>query len=188
MSKSLGNFVTIRELLASWPGEVLRLNMLRTHYRQPIDWTETSVREAERTLDQWYELAGDAKPGLLCADAVDALSDDLNTPKAIAALHDLRAEAAQGAAGAKRSLKASAQMLGLLASTGSQWEARKRASAAIDEIRVGGLIGERAAARKARNFTEADRIRAELDAMGIALKDSKDPKTGELVTTWEVRR
>jgi cysteinyl-tRNA synthetase len=188
MSKSLGNFVTIRELLESWPGEVIRLNMLRTHYRQPIDWTEAGMREAERTLDQWYELAGDAESGLLCADAIDALSDDLNTPKAIAALHDLRGEAAQGALGAKRSLKASAQMLGLLASTRSQWETGKRASATIDEKRVGELIAARAAARKARNFAEADRIRAELDAMNVGLKDSKDLKTGELVTTWEVKR
>ena len=188
MSKSLGNFVTIRELLETWPGEVIRLNMLRTHYRQPIDWTEAGMREAERTLDQWYELAGDVEPGLLCADAVDALADDLNTPKAIATLHDLRGEAAQGALGAKRGLKASAQMLGLLASSQSQWAARKRASAAVDEVRVGDLIAARAVARKARNFAEADRIRAELDGMSIALKDTKDPQTGDLVTTWEVRR
>jgi len=188
MSKSLGNFVTIRELLETWPGEVIRLNMLRTLYRQPIDWTEAGMREAERTLDQWYELAGDVEPGLLCADAVDALADDLNTPKAIATLHDLRGEAAQGALGAKRGLKASAQMLGLLASSQSQWAARKRASAAVDEVRVGDLIAARAVARKARNFAEADRIRAELDGMSIALKDTKDPQTGDLVTTWEVRR
>jgi cysteinyl-tRNA synthetase len=188
MSKSLGNFVTIRELLEGWPGEVIRLNMLRTHYRQPIDWTEAGLREAERTLDQWYELAGDAEPGVLCADAIDALADDLNTPKAIAALHDLRGEAAKGALGAKRGLKASAQMLGLLASPRPQWETRKRASAAVDETRVGDLIAARAAARKAKNFAEADRIRAELDGMSIALKDSKDPRTGELVTTWEVKR
>ena len=188
MSKSLGNFVTIRELLANWPGEVIRFNMLRTHYRQPIDWTESGMREAERALDQWYELAGDAEPGLLCADAIDALSDDLNTPKAIAALHELRGEAAQGAVGAKRSLRASAQMLGLLASSRSRWEERKRAAAAVDEARVSDFISARAAARKAKNFTEADRIRVELDAMGVALKNSKDPKTGELVTTWEVKR
>ena len=99
MSKSLGNFFTIREVLAEWPGEAIRLAMLQTHYRQPINWTSTGLAEAKRTLDHWYQLAGDAPPGMLCADVVDALADDLNTPKALAAFHELRGEAAQGLGG-----------------------------------------------------------------------------------------
>jgi cysteinyl-tRNA synthetase len=79
-------------------------------------------------------------------------------------------------------------MLGLLQRSGSQWTARRRAAASIGEAQICDFILARAAARKAKNYAEADRIRAELDAMGIALKDSKDPKTGELVTTWEVKR
>jgi cysteinyl-tRNA synthetase len=188
MSKSLGNFVTIRDLLADWPGEVIRLNMLRTHYRQPMDWTVSGLREAGRTLDHWYDLTGDSKPGLLCADAVDALCDDLNTPKALAALHELRGEAAAGSAGAKASLKASAEMLGLLTRDRRDWVAAERSAVGIDEARISDFVAARVAARKAKNFAEADRIRAELEKMGIMLKDAKDPATGELVTTWEVRR
>jgi cysteinyl-tRNA synthetase len=188
MSKSLGNFVTIRELLNDWPGEVIRLNMLRTHYRQPIDWTTAGLREAARTLDQWYDAVGDVGPGMLCADAVDALADDLNTPQAITVLHRLRDEAAAGPTGAKACLKATGQLFGLFDLTASEWATRRRGQAAVDETKIVDFIEARVAARKAKNFAEADRIRAELDALGVALKDSKDPTTGELVTTWEVKR
>src|ERR1700759_5018254 len=90
MSKSIGNFVTIRELLADWPGEVLRLNMLRTHYRQPIDWTMKGLEESAKTLDDWYALAGPRpeRPG--GGAVLEALCDDLNTPRAITELHALR--------------------------------------------------------------------------------------------------
>src|SRR5262249_460492 len=80
MAKSLGNFVTIRDLLKDWPGDVLRLTMLLTHYRQPLNWTTNALRESQRTLDHWYELTADATPGILCADVIGALADDLNTP------------------------------------------------------------------------------------------------------------
>jgi cysteinyl-tRNA synthetase len=188
MSKSLGNFVTIRDLLTDWPGEVVRFNMLRSHYRQPMDWTEAGLAETARTLDQWYEVIGDVEPGMLCADGVDALADDLNTPKALTVLHQLRDEAMDGPEGAKACLKATGQLLGLFGKTGSQWAADRRSTAKVGEARIIDFIAARVAARKAKNFAEADRIRAELDAMGIALKDAKDPATGELVTTWEVKR
>jgi cysteinyl-tRNA synthetase len=188
MSKSLGNFVTINQVLKDWPGEVARLSMLKTHYRQPIDWTLSGLRETARTLDQWYEAIGDVEPGMLCADAVDALTDDLNTPMAVTVLHRLREEAGKGPTGAKASLKATGQLFGLLGSTATEWMAHNRAKVSVDEGLVSGLISARVAARKAKNFAEADRIRAELEAMGIILMDAKDPATGELVTTWEVRR
>jgi cysteinyl-tRNA synthetase len=188
MAKSAGNFVTIRELLAEWPGEVLRLNMLRTHYRQPIDWTESGLREAKRTLDQWYELTADVSPGALADDALEALIDDLNTPKALAGLHELRAEAAKGTTAAAASLKATAQLVGLLQGTALQWAGWRPQSVTIDDAKVADFIAARLAARKAKNFAESDRIRDELTAMGVALKDGKDPKTGEPTTTWEIAR
>jgi cysteinyl-tRNA synthetase len=182
MSKSLGNFFTIRELLAEWPGEALRFNMLRTHYRQPLDWTKAGLHESKRILDQWYALTADVAPGYLCADALEAVADDLNSPKALAALHELRGEAAKGSKPAAASLKASAQMIGLLQHSASEWAAWRPASLAADESTIVSLIDARNAARKAKNFKESDRIRDELKAMGVVLKDSKDG------TTWEIAR
>jgi cysteinyl-tRNA synthetase len=189
MSKSLGNFITISELLRDWPGEAMRLAMLSTHYRQPTNWTEKGLEDARRTLDHWYELTADAPPAAaLCADVLQALEDDLNTPQAIAALHALRSEAAKGSKPAAGCLKSSAQLMGLLQLTQDEWKSWRPASLSIDEHRVRNLIAARNAARRAKNFKEADRIRDELAAMSVQLKDAKDPATGEIVTTWEVKR
>ncbi|HXX09003.1 MAG TPA: cysteine--tRNA ligase [Pseudolabrys sp.] len=182
MSKSLGNFVTIHELLKDWPGEAVKFAMLQTHYRQPINWTVAGLRDAQKTLDHWFDLTAEAEPGYLCADAVDTLMDDLNTPKAFAALHELRGEAAKGAKAAAACLKASAQLVGLLQLPAAKWAAFRPASVSIDESKVVSLIEARATARKAKNFKESDRIRDELAAMGVVLKDSKDG------TTWEIAR
>jgi cysteinyl-tRNA synthetase len=182
MAKSLGNFVTIRDLLKDWPGEVIRLTMLLTHYRQPLNWTTNALRESQRTLDHWYELTADAAPGMLCADVIGALADDLNTPKAIAALHELRTQATKGNTGACGSLKASAQLIGLLQQTAVQWASFRPASIAVDENKVTALIAARNAARQAKNFRESDRLRDELAKMGVVLKDTKDG------TTWEIAR
>jgi cysteinyl-tRNA synthetase len=182
MAKSLGNFVTIRDLLKDWPGEVVRLSMLLTHYRQPQNWTATALRESQRTLDHWYELTADAAVGMMCSDVIGALADDLNTPKAIASLHELRAEAAKGQKAASASLKASAQFVGLLQQPAAQWASFRPASIALDENKVTTLIAARNAARQARNFKESDRLRDELAKMGVVVKDTKDG------TTWEIAR
>jgi cysteinyl-tRNA synthetase len=182
MAKSAGNFVTIHELLRDWPGEVVRLAMLQTHYRQPINWTNAALREARKTLDHWYALTAEVAPGLLCADTLDALADDLNTPKAITALHELRAEAAKGIKAAAACLKASAGLVGLLQETAAHWAAFRPAAVAINENEVAGLIEARNAARKLKDFKESDRIRDELAQMGVVLKDTKDG------TTWEIAR
>lgn len=183
MSKSLGNFITIHDLLQDWPGEAVRLAMLTTHYRQPFNWTAAGVREAKRTLDHWYELTDGVEPGcMLCADVLQALEDDLNTPKALAAIHELRREAAKGEKSAAACLKACAQFLGLLSKTAEEWTAWRPASVKVDTGQVERLVDARTAARDARNFAEADRIRDELAGMGIAIKDGPEG------TTWEVAR
>src|SRR6201989_1250746 len=121
MSKSLGNFVTIRDLLADWPGEVLRLNMLKMHYRSPADWTLKGVEESARTLDDWYRVAADASGEQPANAVVDSLSDDLNTPQTIAELHALRGRAATGNDDDRRAFAGSLRFLGFLAETAAQW-------------------------------------------------------------------
>jgi len=191
MAKSEGNFVTIRELLADWPGEVLRLNMLRTHYRQPIDWTVAGVLESQKVLDHWYDIVADM-PMPIGVDADDevvgSLCDDLNTPSALTRLHALAGEIRSCASGLhqlelKNKLKASAGFLGLLEFTKGKALEHHPHRRVVDADKVNALIDARNAARKAKSFKEADRIRDELNAMGIELEDHKDG-----TTTWKVKR
>jgi cysteinyl-tRNA synthetase len=181
MSKSVGNFFTIRELLADWPGEVLRLSMLKTHYRSPLDWTLKGAEESAKTLDDWYAIAADAEGGQPSAAVVEPLSDDLNTAQTMAALHGLR-HAALANEQSRNEFAGSLRLLGFLSESAAQWEGRKRQASGIDANRVNALIADRTAARARKDFKESDRIRDELAAMGIAIKDSKEG------TTWEVAR
>ena len=244
MSKSLGNFFTIRELLESWPGDVLRLQMLMTHYRQPLNWTDDRAMLARSELEEWghvlgahYNLPNDKKPDTI----VEALSDDLNTPNAIAALRDLCSRAKRGGLSELLEFASACKFLGfrelsrpglfqfgvLAMNVGkhnlfkySETVERLRAGIAnnvpesvrsrllssiqrdgldvrIDrygtvtliqgeqdaiEKRINQLVADRTAARARKDWKEADRIRDELAAMGIVLKDTKDG------TTWEVAR
>jgi cysteinyl-tRNA synthetase len=182
MSKSLGNFVTIRELLADWPGEVLRLNMLKAHYRSPMDWTLKGLEESARTLDDWYWVAADIKGGRPSDAVIAALSDDLNTPQMVASLHGLRNSAASGNDGDRDQFAASLRLLGFLSESAAEWKDRKQQASGIDAKQIDGLIADRTAARARKDFRESDRIRDELAAMGVLIKDSKDG------TTWEVAR
>jgi cysteinyl-tRNA synthetase len=182
MSKSVGNFVTIRDLLADWPGEVLRLNMLKTHYRSPIDWTLKGLEESAKTLDDWYGIAADDR-GEQPSDAVlDALSDDLNTPQMIASVHGLRNSAASGNQRDRSQFTASLRLLGFLSESAAEWKGRKQQASGLDAKKIDGLISARAAARARKDFEESDRIRDELAAMGVVIKDSKEG------TTWEIAR
>jgi cysteinyl-tRNA synthetase len=202
MSKSLGNFVTIHDLLNTtrfggrkWSGEVLRLAMLRTHYRQPIDWTLRALEESEKTLDRWYDAVGDADPGVEIADGLlAALEDDLNTPAAVAELHRLAHPAISGLAMAgltqagqapvsPASFKASANLLGLLTQPKSARGGMAPKPEPAESERIGDLLAARASARANKDWRESDRLREELARMGVAIKDNKDG-----VTTWEFRR
>ncbi|HTJ01858.1 MAG TPA: cysteine--tRNA ligase [Methylovirgula sp.] len=185
MSKSLGNFITIRQALADWPGEVLRLNMLKTHYRQPIDWTVASLRETQRELDRWYPVAKQfaESDAILAPEFIATLEDDLNTPDAITVLRRLFKEASDDVAYAGARFASSGHLLGLFQKELPEWQHWKPADFKIDEIMVAHKIKERLDARKAKDWAASDRIRDELAEIGVALKDNKDG-----TTSWEVKR
>jgi cysteinyl-tRNA synthetase len=191
MSKSEGNFVTIRQLLADWPGEVLRFNMLRTHYRQPIDWTASGLKESQQILDGWYEIVGDepVDPGIQPDAALLAsLCDDLNTPSTLARLHAIAGEIRGPASGLrqielKRTLKASGQLLGFLSQALHSYLASDPHRLVVDEPKVQGLIENRAKARAAKNFALSDEIRKELSKMGVEIEDHKDG-----TTSWKLKK
>ena len=185
MSKSLGNFFKIRDMLADWPGEVLRLNMLKTHYRSPLDWTLKGSEESAKTLDDWYAVAADAEGGQPSSAMVAALYDDLNTAQAMAVLHGLRNAAASGGERERAEFAASLRLLGFLSISAAAWKGRKQQASGVDAKEVDRLIADRAAARARKDFRESDRIRDALAAMGVAIKDGKDVD-GKPVTTWEI--
>jgi cysteinyl-tRNA synthetase len=154
MSKSLGNVVTVGELLEQGhKGETLRFALLSAHYRQPLEWSSQLIAQSKATLDRLYRGAGDAAAGEVDAGVAEALADDLNTPLALSRLSAISDPA---------SLRASAELLGLLGSSQSDWFQGE------GDARIDDLIAARAAAKKERNFAEADRIRAELADEGVS--------------------
>jgi len=190
MSKSLGNTLVVHELLEHWPGEAMRYLLLSAHYRQPLDWSESALRQAVATLDRLYRALEpypeNEFPGTRPANpVVEALEDDLNTPAALAALNTLARELGQCSDAAEcarlaGALRASGRLLGLVQQS-EAWTEQRQGVSAIDPERVDELVELRTAARQRREFAEADRIRDELDAMGVELEDSPDG------TRWRVK-
>ena len=183
MSKSLGNFYTVHDLLKEYPGEAIRLLLLKTHYRQPLDFTKAGLAEAKQELDRWYGALRRAQSETQdvgeASRVVAALEDDLNTPLAIAALHEVASEINKTGEGAAR-LRSGAAVLGLLQSDPEAWFKWQSAGAGggLSDADIEAAIQNRLDARKAKNFAEADRIRKELADAGIMLED------GPGGTTW----
>ena len=172
MSKSLGNFFTIRELLDEHGGEAMRLSLLTAHYRQPVDFSHENAREQKRRLDRWYRLVGGIEASnLVPPSVIEALSDDLNTPKAIAALDALASEETAA------DLKAGANFMGFLLMDTEEWF-KGGLPDGITEGEIKSLIDARNQARTNKDFAESDRIRDFLATKGIVLED------GANGTTW----
>jgi cysteinyl-tRNA synthetase len=186
MAKSEGNFITVRDALAQAPGEVIRLALLMTHYRDPLDWTEQKLQEAKLTLDRWYRALNEPPrvidEVLLKSDTavLDALTDDLNTPLAISRLHELASAVFHTInptvhAQLKAALIYSGRLMGLLGSDPRDWlrgDTEKLVVAHIEE-----RIFQRKLARQERRFADADAIRAILEVEGIVLEDRPDGTT-----------
>jgi len=193
MSKSLGNFVTIRELLkdwhgVAWPGEVVRFALLQTHYRQPLDFTERALDEASMALRSFQFFASRAPAPQPSEEFLEAMADDLNTPRAITELHRLQKLAKSQSpilSDAAGQLASGLSMLGFnIKDYDPEWLQKQVAAKRIGNRtpEIESLIAARTAARTKKDWKESDRIRDELAKMGVVLKDSKDG------TTWEIAR
>lgn len=187
MSKSLGNVVTVHDLLKAWPGEVLRFALLTAHYRAQLDWTDDLLKQAKTTLDRiygalrrvWAEEGGEARD----TGVSRALEDDLGTPDALAELSRLASEAntaadlkdAAGMANARANLLAAGNLLGLLTKTPKEWE---QGADTGENARIDALVQARVDARTAKDWAEADRIRKALAEEGVEIMD------GPAGSTW----
>jgi cysteinyl-tRNA synthetase len=200
MAKSVGNIDKVRDLLDEFPGEAIRLLLLKTHYRSPLEFTKEGLREARAQLDRWYRIVANGIEASTAEEReieerqadphpsfLDALSDDLNTPEALAHLHMIASQYAASVKADRRQemvmdayeLRRTAASIGLLESDPKDWFRWKpKAAATLEESRIAELVDLRLAARKARNFEEADRIRDELAQQGVVLED------GPKGTTW----
>ena len=186
MAKSDGNFVTVNELKEKYQGEVIRFTMILTHYRQPLNWTNDNLQESKKTLDKWYQYFSevDFKPDLsvkIDENVMNALNDDMNTPQAIAELHKLFKNCKSDDQDSLNQFLISAQFLGLMNDEPSQWLSWGKENMSVDQNKIESLIAQRNTARANKDFAEADRIRDELENLGIVLED----KGAE--TTWKTK-
>ena len=181
MSKSLGNIALVHDILKDTPGEAVRWALLSAHYRQPLDWSDDLMAQSKRTLDRLYRTLESAGPDLETAptppeQVLAALRDDLNTPIAMAELAALARAVNQADNDNERrrqatALKAGGAMLGVLQQSPADWFASGAGGKQVDTAVVEELIAARAAARKAKNFDEADRLRAQLAELGVTIED-----------------
>mgnify|MGYP005743386495 FL=1 len=186
MAKSDGNFVTVNELKEKYQGEVIRLTMILTHYRQPLNWTNDNLQESKKTLDKWYQYFSevDFKPDLsvkIDENVMNALNDDMNTPQAIAELHKLFKNCKSDDQDSLNQFLISAQFLGLMNDEPSQWLSWGKDNISVDQNKIESLITQRNTARANKDFAEADRIRDELENLGIVLEDKGTE------TTWKTK-
>ena len=180
MSKSLGNFTTVRDALEKHRGEAVRYALLNAHYRAPLDYSDAGVSEAKQALDRLYRAVGDAEPAKEVPEAfLSALCDDLNTPLALSHLHELAKLANKGDGDAASSLRRAANLMGLLTQDTASWLQAPAASDGLSEADIEGYIAARKQARLDKDFAKADAIRDDLAAQGIILLDGADG------TTWQ---
>ena len=172
MSKSIGNIVTISKLRENVNGQVVRLALLSSHYKQPLDWNEKLINESRNTLDKWYGQFEKISPEELKDDVLKPLQEDLNTPEYIAKLHSLFEESSKGNKSSKVKFLSACQQIGLLEDKQS-WENFKKSKAKVDENFINQKIKDRNDARKKGNYKLADTIRKELEDNGVIIEDKQ---------------
>ena len=181
MSKSIGNIVTINKLRENINGQVIRLALLSSHYKQPLDWNEKLIKESQNTLDKWYSQFEKVNPEELHDDVIKPLQEDLNTPEYIAKLHSLFEESSKGNKSSKVKFLLACQQIGLLEESKESWENFKKSKVKVDENFINQKIKDRNEARKKGNYKLADSLRKELEDKGVIIKDKQDK------TTWKYK-
>ena len=181
MSKSMGNIVAINKLRENINGQVVRLALLSSHYKQPLDWNEKLIQESQNTLDKWYGQFEKTDSEELEDEVLNPLLEDLNTPEYISKLHLLYDESSKGNKSSKVKFLTACKLIGLLEEDKQSWENFKKSKAKVDENFINQKIMDRNDARKKGNYKLADTIRKELETNGVVIKDKKDK------TTWKYK-
>jgi len=180
MSKSIGNIVTINKLKEKVNGEVVRLALLSSHYKQPLDWNEKLIKESQNTLDKWYNLFEKTNTEELNEDVLQPLKEDLNTPEYIAKLHSLYEDSSKGSKLSKNKFLSACKQIGLLENK-QIWENFKKSKVKVNENFINQKIDDRTKARKKGNYKLADTIRKELEDNGVIIEDKENS------TTWKYK-
>ena len=181
MSKSIGNIVSINKLQQNVNGQVVRLALLSSHYKQPLDWNEKLIQESQSTLDKWYTQFEKINPEELKEDVLKPLEEDLNTPEYIAKLHSLYEDSCKGSKSSKAKFLSACHQIGLLEQDKESWENFKKSKAKVDEKFINQKIKDRNEARKKGNYKLADSLRKELETNGVIIEDNQDK------TTWKYK-
>ena len=181
MSKSIGNIVTVKKLRETVNGQVVRLALLSSHYKQPLDWSEKLITESKNTLDKWYSQFDETTSEELPDEVLDSLLEDLNTPEYISQLHSLYDKASKGNKSSKVRFLSSCKLIGLLGEDVKSWKNFKKQRAKVDEGFIRQKIIDRNNARKKGDYKLADTIRKELKTNGVIIEDKKDE------TTWKYK-
>ena len=180
MSKSLGNVVSIEKMRGTINGQVIRLALLTTHYKQPLDWNGNLIKESQNTLDKWYTQFEKTTQDDLDDDLLKPLLEDINTPGYISKLHLLYEKASKGDSSSKKLFLAGCKLIGLLEEDLETWKKFKKAKSQIDEKTIKSKIKDRENARKKGDYKLADSIRKDLESKGVIIKDKGNK------TTWEI--
>jgi len=174
MSKSIGNIVTLSKLRENVNGQVVRLALLSSHYKQPLDWNEKLIKESQNTLEKWYGQFEKINSEELQDDVLMPLQEDLNTPEYITKLHSLFEESSKGNKSSKVKFLSACKQIGLLEEDKQSWENFKKSKVKVDENFINQKIKDRNDARKEKNYKLADILRKELEDNGVVIEDKQD--------------